>query len=67
MFGMRRPNSAEQAVSWAHDSNAHVPAFADSASHRVLQQRLAFWRVVNAHVKEKGVLPPLKLFKHASQ
>lgn len=48
---------AEPAVSWAHDSNINVPAFADSASSRVIQQPLTFWRMLNAHVKERGVLP----------
>lgn len=58
---------AVQAVSWAHCSDASAPAFADSDSRRVIQERLSFWKVVNTCVKENGPLPPLKLFKHGSQ
>ena len=58
---------ASAAVSWAYEEHLIPPSFVDSATKKLLKDRLVFWKLVNDYVKEKGAFPPLKLFKHGAQ
>jgi hypothetical protein len=55
------------AVEWAHEDDPVPPSISDQYVLKSIKSRLAFWKLIDSHVKENTPFPPLKHFRHGCQ
>lgn len=60
-------HSFEKASAWAHKDDVVILTFVETELCKKLPKNYGFWRIVNRHGNEHGLLPSLKLFKHKFQ
>jgi hypothetical protein len=55
------------AVEWAHEDDPVPPSSSDHYVLKSIKSRLAFWKLIDSHVKENTPFPRLNLFWHGCQ
>lgn len=54
-------------VQWEQTTNGYCPSVLDTFGRKILSEKFPFWELVNTYICNRGLFPPLRLFKHGAK